>query len=151
MASSPISPEKVTQLLTDWRDGRGAALTVGLAEAMNEVGRGKYADVSFDEERLKELRYACLLHDFGKVGVREHVLVKEKKLYPANMELLKARFAFVQRSIQQSYTEKKLSPAMERGGELHDHDFHTLDKKMNQENGKLRATYEAVIGATERS
>ena len=27
MASSSISPEKVTQLLTDWRDGNGAALT----------------------------------------------------------------------------------------------------------------------------
>jgi len=129
--------------------GRVAALTVGLAEAMNQVGVGRYADLNFDAEQLKELRYACLLHDFGKVGVREHVLVKEKKLYPANMELLRARFAFVQRSIQQKYTEKKLSLAVERGGELHEHDFHTLDKKMNEEIGNLREWLEAVLAANE--
>ena len=34
-------------------------------------------------EQMREIRYASLLHDFGKVGVREEVLVKAKKLYPA--------------------------------------------------------------------
>src|SRR5439155_23762340 len=38
------------------------------------------------------LRYAALLHDFGKVGVREHVLVKAKKLYPDARRLVRARF-----------------------------------------------------------
>ncbi|MFT3913156.1 MAG: HD domain-containing phosphohydrolase [Anaeromyxobacteraceae bacterium] len=38
------------------------------------------------------MRYAALLHDFGKVGVREHVLVKAEKLYPHELEILKARF-----------------------------------------------------------
>jgi len=131
--------------------GRVATLTVGLAEALNEVGAGKYADLRFDEEQLKEIRYAGLLHDFGKVGVREHVLVKEKKLYPANMELLRARFAFVQRSIQQKYTEKKLTLAMERGGDLHEHDFHTIDKKMHEEISNLREWLEAVLAANEPS
>ena len=131
--------------------GRVATLTVGLAEALNEVGAGKYADLHFDAEQLKEIRYAGLLHDFGKVGVREHVLVKEKKLYPANMELLRARFAFVQRSIQQKYTEKKLSLAMERGGDLHEHDFHGIDKKMNEDVANLREWLEAVLAANEPS
>jgi len=131
--------------------GRVAALTVGLAEAMNEVGVGRYSDLNFDAERMKELRYACLLHDFGKVGVRGHVLVKEKKLYPANVELIRARFAFVQRSIQQRYTEKKLSLAMERGGELHERDFHAIDKKMNEEVANLRDWLEGILAANEPS
>ena len=131
--------------------GRVATLTVGLAEALNTIRAGKYADLYFDPEQLKELRYAGLLHDFGKVGVREHVLVKEKKLYPANMELLRARFAFVHRSIEQKYTEKKLSLAMERGGELHEHDFHALDKKMSEELANLREWLEAVLAANEPS
>jgi response regulator RpfG family c-di-GMP phosphodiesterase len=100
---------------------------------------------------MKELRYACLLHDFGKVGVREHVLVKAKKLYPANVELIRARFAFVQRSIQQRYTEKKLSLAMERGGELHERDFHAIDKKMNEEVANLRDWLEGILAANEPS
>jgi HD-GYP domain-containing protein (c-di-GMP phosphodiesterase class II) len=131
--------------------GRVAALTVGLAEVLNAVAAGKYADLHFDPEQLKEIRYAGLLHDFGKVGVREHVLVKEKKLYPANMELLRARFAFVHRSIEQKYTEKKLSLAMERGGDLHEHDFHALDRKLQEELANLREWLEAVLAANEPS
>jgi hypothetical protein len=51
--------------------------------------------VSFSREQLRELRYAGLLHDFGKVGVREQVLIKEKKLYPQDMDLIRHRFAYL--------------------------------------------------------
>ena len=37
---------------------------------------------------MKEIRYASLLHDFGKVGVREEVLTKARKLYPEQMEVI---------------------------------------------------------------
>jgi len=40
--------------------------------------------VRLDEDQFKELRYACLLARFGKVGVREHILIKAKKLVPGN-------------------------------------------------------------------
>ncbi len=43
---------------------------------------GRYAGARFTARRSKEIRYASLLHDFGKVGVREPVLVKAEKLYP---------------------------------------------------------------------
>jgi HD-GYP domain-containing protein (c-di-GMP phosphodiesterase class II) len=129
--------------------GRVATLTVGLAEAVNSVAAGKYADLFFDPEQLKEIRYAGLLHDFGKVGVRENVLVKEKKLYAANMELLKARFAFVQRSVEQKYTEQKLSLAMERAGNLDEGDFHAIDRKLNDEVQNLHEWLEAVLQANE--
>src|SRR5262249_10027949 len=39
----------------------------------------------------RELRYAAVLHDFGKVGVREWVLVKARKLPPGRRELLRSR------------------------------------------------------------
>jgi HD-GYP domain-containing protein (c-di-GMP phosphodiesterase class II) len=131
--------------------GRVATLTVGLAEAVSEIGAGKYSDLHFDQDQLKEIRYAGLLHDFGKVGVRENVLVKEKKLYPANMDLLRARFAFVQRSVEQTYTEQKLSLAMERAGNLDEADFHAIDKKLHQEVQNLHEWLEAVLLANEPS
>src|SRR5258708_21803251 len=53
---------------------------------------GKYRDVVFSKDQLKELRYACLLHDFGKIGVREDILVKEKKLFPFQLDLIQWRF-----------------------------------------------------------
>jgi hypothetical protein len=58
---------------------------------------------------LRELEYASLLHDFGKIGVREHVLVKAKKLYPHALELLHQRFDFIARSIEVDVLSRKLS------------------------------------------
>ena len=78
---------------TSGHSGRVATLTVGLAEAVDRAGDGPYRDVRFTREQLRELRYAGLLHDFGKVGVREQVLVKQKKLYPHDLELIRHRFA----------------------------------------------------------
>ncbi|MFH1067992.1 MAG: GAF domain-containing protein, partial [Candidatus Glassbacteria bacterium] len=71
---------------------RVATLTVGIAEMVNRITTGKLREVRFDENQLKEIRYAGLLHDFGKVGVREHVLLKAKKLYPDHLKLVRRRF-----------------------------------------------------------
>src|SRR3989442_1229263 len=67
---------------TAGHSGRVEALTTSLARAVTEIETGKYRDVYMTDDQLKELRYACLLHDFGKVGVREHILIKAKKLMP---------------------------------------------------------------------
>jgi response regulator RpfG family c-di-GMP phosphodiesterase len=64
---------------------------VGLAEAVNRVGTGPFGGTFFSDQQLRELRYASLLHDFGKVGVREEVLVKAKKLPGIRLELLLQR------------------------------------------------------------
>ena len=52
---------------------------MALAEAVDRVDSGPYLGVRFSRDQMRELRYASLLHDFGKVGVREEVLVKAKK------------------------------------------------------------------------
>ena len=71
---------------------RVATLTVGLAEAVERCGgTPSHRDVQFTREQLRELRYAALLHDFGKVGVREEVLVKAKKLYPVQLQAVRHR------------------------------------------------------------
>src|SRR5262245_2039433 len=93
---------------TAGHSGRVEKLTSGLAHAVNEIEVGRYRDVRLTEEQFKELRYACLLHDFGKVGVREHILVKAKKLVLGQLEVIQARFEFVQRSVQVKYATEKL-------------------------------------------
>src|SRR5213075_1469453 len=79
---------------------RVANLTVALAETVDKLESGPYAQVRFNRAAMKEIRYASLLHDFGKVGVREEVLVKAKKLYPQQFELLRWRFDFYRRTLQ---------------------------------------------------
>jgi HD-GYP domain-containing protein (c-di-GMP phosphodiesterase class II) len=76
--------------VTSGHSGRVATLTVGLAEAMNSAA-GVFQGVQFNDRQLREIRYASLLHDFGKVGVREQVLVKSKKLEPNRLEILLQR------------------------------------------------------------
>src|SRR5207237_4393043 len=77
---------------TAGHSGRVEGLTTSLARAVTEIGVGKYRDVQLTDDQFKELRYACLLHDFGKVGVREHILINAKTLVPGQLEVLQARF-----------------------------------------------------------
>ena len=76
---------------TSGHSSRVADLTVALGEAVNATPTGPYGAVHFTEQQLKEVRYAGLLHDFGKVGVREEVLVKAKKLQPDRLDRILER------------------------------------------------------------
>ena len=77
---------------TSGHSQRVALLTAALAEAADRADEGPYAAFRISRQELRELRYAALLHDFGKVGVREHVLVKARKLEPDARRLVRARF-----------------------------------------------------------
>jgi HD-GYP domain-containing protein (c-di-GMP phosphodiesterase class II) len=82
--------------------------SLGLAGAVNRTDSGPLKHVGFTPSQLRELRFASLLHDVGKIGVREEVLQKEKKLHPHELEnialrlrLMRTQFLFLQ------HTEKK--------------------------------------------
>jgi HD-GYP domain-containing protein (c-di-GMP phosphodiesterase class II) len=95
---------------------RVANLTVALAETVDRASDGPYKDLKFTREQMKEIRYASLLHDFGKVGVPEHVLVKAEKLFEADRRDLHRRFRdSVKRCIQVRSLESKLNYVLEKG------------------------------------
>lgn len=79
---------------------RVADYTEHLARAVDRSPDKALRDIRFDREQIQEIRYAALLHDFGKVGVREHVLTKAKKLYPHETNELKLRFKYAQACIE---------------------------------------------------
>jgi response regulator RpfG family c-di-GMP phosphodiesterase len=70
---------------------RVAAMTTGLAMVVDGLTDGPLAQVRFSRDDLEQIKFASLLHDFGKIGVREAVLVKARKLPPSRMELLQHR------------------------------------------------------------
>lgn len=76
---------------TSGHSTRVSLLSLGLAQLVDRQDSGAYREVNFSSDQLKELRYASILHDFGKVGVREQVLVKAKKLYPGELERVLTR------------------------------------------------------------
>ena len=94
---------------TSGHSNRVALLTCRLAEAVTRTDSGPYGASRFDEGQMKEIRYAALLHDFGKVGVREHILVKARKLYPGELALVKARFDFIKRTLENQMLRQKIA------------------------------------------
>src|SRR5207248_5128383 len=48
---------------------RVANMTLGLADAVERSESGPYRGVCFSPDDMRELEYASLLHDFGKIGV----------------------------------------------------------------------------------
>ncbi len=80
---------------TSGHSHRVAKLTLGLAQIVNKNDSGIYKSVFFTDKQLKEIEYASLLHDFGKISVREQVLLKAKKLHPWQMDLVLERFEII--------------------------------------------------------
>jgi hypothetical protein len=83
-------------------------LTVAVAEAVNKAPPPEHRDVRFSDAELREVRYAALLHDFGKVGVRENVLVKANKLYPHELDMMRERFEHARSRADVYFLEKKV-------------------------------------------
>jgi HD-GYP domain-containing protein (c-di-GMP phosphodiesterase class II) len=79
---------------------RVAALVGGLAAAVERKEDGPYRDVHFTSKQMRELRFAALLHDFGKIAVREDLLLKAKKLPPTLWERIDARFDLIGRTME---------------------------------------------------
>ncbi len=132
---------------TAGHSGRVEKLTSGLAHAVTEIGVGKYRDWGLNEEQFKELRYACLLHDFGKVGVRERILIKAKKLNPGQLEVIQARFEFVQRSVQVKYATDKLEAIRSDSTNLEQ--LLDIDRRLEEDLRQLRLWFEAIASANE--
>src|SRR5260370_36040987 len=76
-----------------------------LPRAVGTAGRWKGASLSVLERQ--ELRYEALLLDFGKVGVRENVLVKANKLEPWELENVRGRFETI-------YVQEELAAEREK-------------------------------------
>jgi HD-GYP domain-containing protein (c-di-GMP phosphodiesterase class II) len=134
---------------TAGHSGRVEALTTRLAGAVTKIDVGKYRDVSLSDDQLKELRYACLLHDFGKVGVREHILVKAKKLMPGQLEVIQARFEAVERSVQVKYATEKLE-AMRRGN-VGPAALAEIDRRLDEDLVQLNKWVQGIVVANEPS
>lgn len=91
---------------TSGHSHRVAKLTTELAKVVDKTTDGIFADIRFSEDELREIEYASLLHDFGKLGVRENVLVKSKKLYPWQHDTINERFELIRACLEIDYLKK---------------------------------------------
>ncbi len=87
---------------------RVAETTVALLETLPRSGFPRFKDLTFSDAHLREVRYAALLHDFGKVGVRENVLLKANKLSDERLELLRYRIELQKERLRRRAVEQEL-------------------------------------------
>ncbi|MBI4607615.1 MAG: GAF domain-containing protein [Candidatus Rokubacteria bacterium] len=130
---------------------RVADLTVGFGEVLDRVETGPYASVRFTPDEMKEIRYASLLHDFGKVGVREEVLVKAKKLLPGHLEVIKQRVEIIRRGIELRYGQKKIEYLLDKGREQFLDQFRAYDAELAGFLEELDGYLRTVLTANEPS
>ncbi|MCS7013444.1 MAG: HD domain-containing phosphohydrolase [Chloroherpetonaceae bacterium] len=134
---------------TSGHSERVAILTVGIAEAVDRLTTGPFKSVQFSKRDLEEIRYASLLHDFGKIGVRERVLVKAKKLYDYELRSIRERYALIKKAIELKYTKQKLFYLMERTREEVEPILQKLDAEMSQKLGELEDYLKFIVQANE--
>ena len=134
---------------TSGHSHRVSQMTVGLAEIVDRADTGAYAGTRFTPEQMKEIRYAALLHDFGKVGVREEVLVKAKKLYPMQMDVVAHRFDYLYKDLEASLEREKVRILMEldRGEALAR--MATLEEEFRLRRMQLESQFEAIVHSNE--
>ena len=129
--------------------GRVATMSVGLAEAVDRGGAGPYHGLRFNREQLRELRYAGLLHDFGKVAVREQVLVKEKKLYPPDLALIEHRFAFLVQGAELEFERARSAHLLTLGRERYAETVGEMESRLRARRLELEGFRQAILRANE--
>ncbi len=108
-----------------------------------------YGDLRFSREQMKELRYAALLHDFGKVGVREEVLVKARKLYPQHLARVLDRFDYIRRDIEARIAEQKVEALLSLSRKQAAERLRTLDDESRRLHGEVDRFAEFIAKANE--
>jgi HD-GYP domain-containing protein (c-di-GMP phosphodiesterase class II) len=131
---------------TSGHSQRVADLTVALARAADRADSGHFAHVRFSPEQLREIEYAGLLHDFGKVGVREEVLVKAKKLYPPQLERVRARFDHMRTALLAETLQAQLE-RLRRG----DPEDPAIELEYQRREREIDTMLALVLGANEPS
>jgi hypothetical protein len=81
--------------------------------------------------------------------VREHILIKAKKLMPGQLEVIQARFEFVERSVQVRYATEKLE-AM-RKGDAGPAVLADIDRRLEEDLVQLDGWVQGIVAANEPS
>ncbi|NDV28352.1 HD domain-containing protein [Desulfovibrio sp. JC010] len=90
---------------------RVVTITMMIADKVNCLKEGKYAETCFTEDELEELKLAAWMHDVGKISIPEHVVDKSTKLETIfdRAELVDARFRLIAEIIKNRQLEETVA------------------------------------------
>lgn len=82
--------------------------TLEFADVVDELEREPFDELQFDDDEIKELRYAALLHDFGKIAVDEAILQKSNRLTEEELEVVLQRLETIKARDYQTRLQGRL-------------------------------------------
>jgi len=110
---------------------RVASYALALSEAVAHHPPPSHTHFRFSEGSARQLRYAALLHDVGKVGVREAVLTKAKRLYPDQERVVVERCEHARRALQSELQDRLLQELLRQDRAPSKADLAWLRSEMN--------------------
>ncbi|MCP5067938.1 MAG: GAF domain-containing protein [bacterium] len=128
---------------------RVAELSCTFAGAVDRCSRGRLAAVSFGRESLRELRYAALLHDFGKVFVSEQVLGKDRKLPRPREVRVFGRIARAREALDARFHRERANYLLSSGHDGFDLFEKRLETEVAGERSRLDRFEQAIRSANE--
>ncbi len=132
---------------------RVAKLSVRLSQEVNSVETGILRSVRFSDRQIQEIRYAALLHDFGKISIPESIVQKSQKLYPHQLTELSHRFNLIRRTWELECAQQKfsyvLNPPLEHQHQSNDNCLHCgylqqLDLDLSGKLDRLQSYWELL-------
>ena len=126
---------------------RVTELTCDVAQLVNDQTEGPFANIFFTDAEMKQLRYAGLLHDFGKVGVREEVLVKQNKLPPVLEAQVRSRFAQIRAVARLEAAEARAAVVAEKGPAGAAADLDAIERKLEDDLARVGEYWKAIAEA----
>jgi putative nucleotidyltransferase with HDIG domain len=83
-------------------------LTAGHSRGVMRYAVGAAQKLGLPAEDVEVIRYAALLHDYGKIGVPDHILRKPTALTPAEYEVIKKHVLYTQQILTRIHFEERL-------------------------------------------
>jgi HD-GYP domain-containing protein (c-di-GMP phosphodiesterase class II) len=132
---------------------RVAKLCVRLSQEVSSIDIGKLAAIQFSDRQIQEIRYAALLHDFGKISIPEAIVQKSNKLYPHQLTEISYRFNLLRRTWELECAEQKfshlLNPPLTHQHQGDDNCHHCgylqqLDRDLNTKLERLQSYWELL-------
>jgi HD-GYP domain-containing protein (c-di-GMP phosphodiesterase class II) len=140
---------EVRDVSTQGHSERVSRLTLAQAEAVNAIDCGPLRSVHFTPESLQELRYAALLHDFGKLSVPEYIFAKSKKLPDGRLETIRMRFLLALEQIDAAAAREKFELLRGSSTRSIDAALAEIDARCEQARSELSALLHGVEQANE--
>lgn len=107
---------------------RVVTVTMMIANKINSMTEGRFAEVHFTEDEMEELKLAAWMHDVGKISIPEHVVDKSTKLQTIfdRSELIDARFRLISETVKNRQLQDSVEALRNGAG---DSEVNAIEKK----------------------